>query len=245
MGRLTAWALRVEGAAPGEANMARDLALAEAVAAGRCPPTLRLYGWGPPAVSIGRHQDPERACDPGACRAAGWDVVRRPTGGRAVLHAADEVTYAVAVPLALAPAGVQAAYAWIGAALVAAYRHLGLPAELSRGRQLTDRTGACFDAPAAHEVVCQGRKIAGSAQLRHGGFLLQHGSLPLRVDASLHARLLGLDPAAADRLAERAAGLADLCPGARREDLQAAVVHGFREAMGVVLVPWTEADDRA
>ena len=213
--------------------MAADLAIAEAVAVGRLPPTLRLYAWTPAAVSIGLHQDAERACDLAACRAAGWDVVRRPTGGRAVLHATDELTYAVVLPLAQAPEGVRAAYAWIGAALVTAYRALGVDAALAEGRRLTARSGACFDAPAAHEVVCGGRKLAGSAQLRRAGFLLQHGSLPMRVDAVLHARLLGLGPDAAGVLAERAAGLADVCPGSTRADLERAVVHGFAQALGV------------
>ncbi len=213
--------------------MAADLAVAQAVGAGRLPPTLRLYSWTPPAVSIGLHQDAERACDVAACRAAGWDVVRRPTGGRAVLHAADELTYAVVLPLALAPEGVRAAYAWIGAALVTAYRALGVDAALAEGRRLTARSGACFDAPAAHEVVCGGRKLAGSAQLRHAGFLLQHGSLPMRLDAALHARLLGLGPDAAGVLVERAAGLGDICPGVTRSDLERAVVHGFEQALGV------------
>lgn len=213
--------------------MATDVALAEGAAAGTHPPVLRLYGWWPPAVSIGTHQDPGRACDVVACRQAGWDVVRRPTGGRAVLHAADEVTYAVALPLAEAPAGVTASFAWIAQALVAAYRLLGLPAELAGGRRLAVRSGACFDAPAAHEVTCRGRKLAGSAQVRRDGYLLQHGSLPLRVDAALHARLLGLTPDAAERLARGAAGLCDLAPWARREELVQAVVRGFEQALGV------------
>ena len=79
------WRLVVDGDLPGARNMARDVALLEAVADGEAPPTVRLYGWGPPCLSIGRHQGIEGA-DLAFCRAEGVDVVRRPTGGRALLH---------------------------------------------------------------------------------------------------------------------------------------------------------------
>jgi lipoate-protein ligase A len=228
------WALLVDGARSGEENMARDIALAEDVAAGRRPPTLRLYAWDPPAVSIGHHQDPAVACDLAACAAAGWDVVRRPTGGRAVLHASDEVTYAVALPASLAPPGVLEAYAWLAGGLVAGYRLLGVPAELSAGRRLETRTGACFDAAASAELVVAGRKITGSAQVRRAGYLLQHGSLPRTFDPALHVRLLGLDPRAGPLLARRAAGLADvLRPLPPRAAVEAALRAGFEQALGI------------
>ena len=215
--------------------MARDVALAGR-ASGEGVGFVRIYGWSPPAVSIGRNQDPEDACDAVACAAEGWDVVRRPTGGRAVLHAADEVTYAVMLPLQAAPPGVLAAYEWLAQALLVAFRLLGLPADLSEGRRLSDRTGACFDAPAAHEVVCGGRKIAGSAQVRRAGYLLQHGSLPVCFDAALHARLLGLPPEAARLLRRRAAGIADFRdPVPSRAEIVAALVEGFRQALGAAL----------
>lgn len=229
------WQLIVDAPAPAERNMARDIEFAER-AAREAVGFLRIYGWSPPAISIGRNQSPAQACDLAACAAQGWDVVRRPTGGRAVLHAGDEVTYSVMLPLHEAPAGVLAAYEWLAGGLLCAYRLLGLPAELSAGRRLTDRTGACFDAPAAHEIVCGGRKVAGSAQVRRGGYLLQHGSLPVRFDPELHARLLGLPSEAARLLARRAAGIADLCdPVPSRADIVAAVVQGFRQAVGLDL----------
>ncbi len=214
--------------------MARDLQFAE-TAASEGVAVLRIYGWSPPCVSVGRHQAMEEACDVAACRAEGWDIVRRPTGGRAVLHAADEVTYAVMLPLAHAPAGVLQAYAWLAEGLLAAYRRLGLDAELAAGRHLAERTGACFDAPAAHEIICGGRKIAGSAQVRRAGYLLQHGSLPVSFDADLHARLLGLPPEAAALLRRRAAGIADFRdPPPERQEIVAAVVAGFRQALGAI-----------
>lgn len=231
------WDVRIEGPAPGEVNMARDEALAnEAAASGRA--LLRLYAWLPPAVSIGRNQDAAEACAPAACRALGWDVVRRPTGGRAVCHDRDEVTYAVALPAAAAPPGVLAAYEWLAQGLLAGYRALGLPAELAPRRPPPDpsgdpgRRGACFDAPAPSEIVCAGRKLAGSAQVRRAGYLLQHGSLPMHVDTDLHARLLGLSPEASAALARRAAGIADLLrPAPSWAEVAAAIAAGFRQAL--------------
>ena len=223
--------VRIDPPAPGAANMERDLELAAAAVAGG-EARLRLYAWSPPAVSIGLHQSPEGACDPAACAALGWDGVRRPTGGRAVLHAADEVTYAVALPLGAAPEGVLAAYALLAEGLLQGYRRLGLPAQFALGRRLHERTGACFDAPAAHEIVCGGRKIAGSAQVRRAGYLLQHGSLPVRFDPALHARLLGLPPAAAAALGRRAAGIADfLSPPPPWRVVALAMAAGFRQAL--------------
>ncbi len=228
------WDLVVDGPRTGEANMARDLELARQAAAGVRRPTLRLYAWDPPAVSVGKNQPLEQACDLEACQELGWDVVRRPTGGRAVLHARDEVTYAVAMPLAMAPEGVLAAYAWLAEGLVAAYRLLGVDAALASGRHLESRSGACFDAPATHELVAGGRKIAGSAQVRRAGYLLQHGSLPLTFDAGLHARLLGLDARAAAILARRAVGLGDLLsPPPQRARVLEALAAGFEQALGI------------
>ena len=224
--------VRIDAAADGETHMRLDLALAQEAAASGAA-LVRLYAWSPPAVSIGANQEPEEACDPAACAALGWDVVRRPTGGRAVLHAPDEVTYAVGLPLAQAPAGVLAAYAWLAQGLLLGYRQLGLPAELAPGRHLAGRSGACFDAPAQSEIVCRGFKLAGSAQVRRGGYLLQHGSLPLRFDAALHARLLGLPPGAERLLRRRAAGIADLLhPAPDWDRVAAAMSAGLRQALG-------------
>jgi lipoate-protein ligase A len=226
------WHVVADAPAAGEENMRRDIALAEE-AARTGAAFLRIYGWRPPAVSIGRNQRPEEACDLSACAALGWDVVRRPTGGRAVLHAADEVTYCMALPAAAAPPGVLAAYAWLAQGLLAAYRLLGLPAALAEGRHLEERSGACFDAAAAHEVLVEGRKVAGSAQVRRGGYLLQHGALPVTFDAALHVRLLGLPAAAAPLLRRRAAGIADLLdPAPSRAEIVAALAAGVRQALG-------------
>jgi lipoate-protein ligase A len=191
------WRFIRDGKLPGARNMARDVAMLEAVAHSDAPPTLRLYAWDPPCLSLGRHQGPE-AADLGFCRAHGIDVVRRPTGGRALLHHL-ELTYAVVAPLGEGPIprALQDAYRRICEPLVAACRSLGIAAELTPGEvnlQLPSpaSTIPCFEAPAGGEVVVGGRKLIGSAMRAHGGAALQHGAILLDWDGRLQAGSMGL-----------------------------------------------------
>jgi lipoate-protein ligase A len=233
------WRLLVEGALPGAANMARDVALLEAVAAGASAATLRLYGWDPPCLSLGRHQGAEAAALE-FCRSEGIDVIRRPTGGRALLHHL-ELTYALAAPLGVGPLprGLQGAYRAICGALVAALRGLGVAAELTPGEVNLElpsprSTVPCFEAPAGGEVVVGGRKLVGSAMRAHGGAVLQHGAILLDWDGRLQAGALGLadDRALRPRVTTLAAELGR--PPAAGE-LEAAVVGAFAAALGVAI----------
>ena len=191
------WRLLVGGNLPGARNMARDWTLLEGVAAGSGPPTIRFYGWSPPCLSLGRHQGLE-AVDLGFCAHEGIDVVRRPTGGRAVLHHI-ELTYSVAAPLGRPPlpSGLQPAYRMLCQVLVDACRELGVAAALTEGEVNVALPGPrttvpCFKAPAAGEVVVAGRKLVGSAMRAHGGAMLQHGSILLDWDGRLQAGAMGL-----------------------------------------------------
>ena len=192
------WRLIVDGDLPGSRNMARDVALLEAVSEGVSPPTLRLYGWDPPCLTLGRHQGDE-AADFDFCSAEGIDVVRRPTGGRALLHHL-ELTYAVVAPLGrgLLPRGLQDAYRMICGALVQAMRALGVNAELTGGDVNLQLPGPrstvpCFEAPAGGEVVVAGRKLIGSAMRAHGSAVLQHGAILIDWDSRLQAGAMGLE----------------------------------------------------
>ena len=144
------WRLIIE-AAPrsGAANMAIDQAIADACAAGASPPTLRFYRWDPPAVSLGRHQ-PIADIDVPAATALGYDVVRRPTGGRAILHT-DELTYSVAAPAheARVQGSVMDAYLRLSNALLMGLLDLGLTADKAAGnvRAGPDVSAACFEVP--------------------------------------------------------------------------------------------------
>jgi len=191
------WRLIIDGDLPGAQNMARDVAILEAVSEGDSPPTLRLYGWNPPCLTLGRHQGIE-AADLEFCSAEGIDVVRRPTGGRALLHH-HELTYAVVAPVGKGPLprGLQDAYRLICGALVQAMQALGVEAELTAGDVNLQLPGPrstvpCFEAPAGGEVVVHSRKLIGSAMRAHSGAILQHGAIVLDWDGRMQAGAMGL-----------------------------------------------------
>lgn len=172
---------------PGWANMALDQTLLDrAEQHGEC--WLRLYQWQPYCLSFGRHEPALRRYDAGRIRELGLDTVRRPTGGRAVWHS-RELTYAVAAPVQQL-GSLQAAYLEIHRMLATALEELGTTASLAAPAGPTSLdAGACFARAAGGEVMIDGRKIVGSAQLRRGDALLQHGSILLEDDQALIAGL--------------------------------------------------------
>ena len=155
--------------------MAVDHALAACSSPGEA--VLRVYRWSCPTVSFGRNEPARDRYDQAAGHSAGIEFVRRPTGGRAVLHD-QELTYAAVLPCA-ATGGLRATYRLIHRGLVEALCSLGVPAAMAAGRGLPvgPDSGPCFDEPAPGEVTVAGRKLVGSAQARLEGALLQHGSL--------------------------------------------------------------------
>lgn len=237
------WRLLVEPEPhPAAWNMAVDEAVLEAHARGLVPPTLRFYRWSPAAVSLGYFQDAEREVDRAALSRLGLDLVRRVTGGRAVLHD-REVTYAVVVSQGLLPGSVVETYRRLAEGLVEGLRRLGVPADLAPERAGSggpgDPYGACFEVPSSYEIVCGGRKVVGSAQVRRKGVILQHGSIPLVLDERLLAEALGLGPGAAERIAARATGLAETLGGQvpEFEEVCRAVADGLGHALGVDFEP--------
>ncbi|MEJ2472231.1 MAG: lipoate--protein ligase family protein [Desulfuromonadales bacterium] len=192
---MNTWRLIHSGFQSGSMNMALDEALLTAVAAGQSPPVLRFYRWRPATVTLGYGQSVATDIDLPACREAGLDVVRRLTGGRAVLHD-QEVTYAVIAPWSSPAFGhsVLDCYRVIADVLLATLRQLGLPAALvpgkPRGGPRNVARAVCFSAPSQYELVIEGRKVAGSAQKRQGEVFLQHGSIPLEMDLALLGRVL-------------------------------------------------------
>ena len=179
------WRLLVDEPLAGAANMARDHALAAASAPGRH--AVRFYRWQPATLSLGRNEPVTGAYRRFLRQRPDVGLVRRPTGGRAVLHD-RELTYSVALP-ARACGGPRAAYRRINEALVAGLRGLGVDARLASARTaLPPDAGPCFLQPAEGEVTVAGRKLVGSAQARMGDALLQHGSLLLVSDQAGLAR---------------------------------------------------------
>ncbi len=178
----------------GPANMAIDQTLLE-LAGEEGLSVLRIYRWDPHTLSFGRNEPAARRYDRAAIEREGIPTVRRPTGGRAVWHA-RELTYAVAAP-AERFGTLPAAYRAIHAVIADGLRALGAPATLAadHGAAALD-AGACFASPAGGEVMLHGRKVVGSAQVRVGNGLLQHGSVLLDDDqARIAALTLGRAPA--------------------------------------------------
>ncbi|MFI5234776.1 MAG: biotin/lipoate A/B protein ligase family protein [Gemmatimonadales bacterium] len=172
------WHLWLDSAHPGAVNMARDEALLE-LAESEGAALLRFYQWEPGALSFGAHEPALKRYDRDRIAAQKLDVVRRPTGGRAVWHRA-ELTYAVAAPIATF-GSLPETYLAIHTALADGLRALGASVSLAKKpiapAALED--GACFAAPVGGEIVARGKKVVGSAQLRRGGAFLQHGSILL------------------------------------------------------------------
>lgn len=200
-------------------------------------PVLRLYGWSPPAVSIGRHQSPDDL-DTNLLARDGIDVVRRPTGGRAILHW-NELTYSAVLPLA--GRSLREVYLFLNEGVLAGLRTLGVDAELTgvetdfREAYRQPSSIPCFSTSARNEIHAGGRKLVGSAQRRYGDVVLQHGSILLGPE---HARItdyLAL-PDGASRAAMRAAlerSTVDLRELLGREvtfaEAAAALCRGFAE----------------
>ena len=218
--------------------MAVDEAVVEAVDTGEAPPTLRFYRWSPPCLSLGFSQ-PFEVADTDFCRAHGVETVRRPTGGRAVLHHL-ELTYSLAARLGRAPftLDLQQAYRAICEALVAGLNRIGVTAELAGapdGGHLRPTSAIpCFVGPAAGEIVVGGRKLVGSAMRRVGDSILQHGSLLEDWDGPLQAGCLGLadDAELRGAVTTLRASLGAVPPDAT---LVAGLIAGVAEVLGVEL----------
>jgi lipoate-protein ligase A len=241
---LAVWRLVVDGEGDGATNMAVDQAILDAVVKGVSPPTLRLYAWSPPCLSLGRSQSLADV-DLVACKAAGIDIVRRPTGGRSILHT-DELTYSVAL-LQTDPrseGGVVEGYRRLSEGLLAGLLCLGVPAVPAVGvrRSNEDQTAICFETPADYEITVAGRKLVGSAQWRARGGVLQHGTLPLCGDLTRIVSYLALSDAEREVQRHRILRQATTLEGAigrilSFETVAQALAEGLARALNLTLVP--------
>lgn len=250
------WRLIISDPASGAWNMAVDEAMLEAGVAGLIPPTLRFYAWEPPAVSLGFFQPLDERINLSEIKARGFGLVRRPSGGRAILHK-DELTYSVVVPEQLLENGrsVMGSYRTLSRGLEAGLRRLGLGAELAE-RTRPERMRAqglptvCFAAAAKCDMTVAGRKIVGSAQTRRRGVIMQHGSVPIHIDPAEHLAVMpgeGTDAESQQRLQQKACGVADILgrPVSFWE-LAEALKEGFAEQLEIAfeqgeLTEWEHA----
>jgi lipoate-protein ligase A len=233
------WRLIYDYPTVGVQNMAIDEAI---LMIGERVPTLRFYAWSPPCLSLGYAQktadvDFERVA------AMGWDVVRRPTGGRAILHA-DELTYSLMLPDGdpIASGGIIESYRRISGALIAGLQSLGIQSQADRRAERENPHGpVCFDTPSHYEITVGGRKLIGSAQMRRKEGVLQHGSLPLwgdigRICAALNYPDENSRKQGKAQVRARAATLGDVLKDVSWEDAAAAITSGFRETFDVEFV---------
>jgi lipoyl(octanoyl) transferase len=241
------WRLVHSPLADGATNMAIDEAILRAVAEGDAPPTLRFFGWTPPCLSLGYAQ-PAGEADNERLNRLGYGLVRRPTGGRAILHT-DELTYSVIAPMdePRVRGGVVESYQQLSAGLLGGLAHLGLavradkeygPAEagLAKGP-------VCFEVPSNYEITVgsggQPRKLLGSAQVRKQGVVLQHGTLPLTGDIGRICDALAFDSEAERqrvraRVHERATTVAEVIGrDVSWDEAAQALAQGFAEALNL------------
>lgn len=249
----TAWRLIQSPAADGPWNMAVDEAILDAVGREEVLPTLRLYAWSPPCLSLG-HAQPVSDINLHVLNSRGWDLVRRPTGGRAILHA-DELTYSVIGPQdepRLAK-DILHSYLILSRALLRALHLLNIPAQAEEGDVIPSSQASgphkkqqnpvCFEVPSNYEITVSGKKLVGSAQARRKEGVLQHGTFPLFGDLTRIIQALQFPSEekrqrAQARLLERAT-TAEAVLGAPLSWQAAAeaYIQAFQEALNLELHP--------
>ena len=223
--------------------MAVDAAILSAVGRDEVPPTLRLYRWDPPCLSLGYSQ-PFSDLDLDQLRSRGWDVVRRPTGGRAILHI-DELTYAVIGPKTdpRLKGGLMESYRSLSMALSESLKILGLPVQVHSGKNPDSKNHpVCFENPSDFEITVEGKKIIGSAQARKKEGILQHGTLPLKGDLTRIIQALKYsnsdqrDQAAAVLLQKAATVEAVLGREVSWDEAAAAFQNGFQNTLNLLFI---------
>src|SRR6266571_7792400 len=233
--------IHVQGAAM---NMAIDESVLAHHLKGEAPPTLRVFRWSQPSISLGRFQSIEREIELDLCQQRDVPLVRRPTGGRAVYHR-DEFTYSIVISKRFGvPSGVIAAYAFLAQGLLAALTFLGVQAELSDERVSKNPSAACFASSTQADLTSGGFKLIGSAQVWKEDTLLQQGSSPLDDRAAEFFTMLRFPNEAARQEAlalysEKTTPLHTLAPYATWDAVAVAFKSGFNTALQVDFVHGT------
>jgi lipoate-protein ligase A len=232
------WRFIDTGPCDGPTNMAIDEALLSCFDPAESFPVLRLYGWSPAALSLGRYQKAEEALDLDLCRAAGVPLVRRITGGGIIYHAA-ELTYSlVCAPHHLPPAAsIKESFRILTSFLLTLYRNLGLNASyavdrLPPGSPLGERTPFCFAGKESYDILINGRKIGGNAQRRLKNTIFQHGSIPLENMTGTGVRFLREIPMG---VSESTTSLGEEGVGLGMDRLRERLKTAFAESLGTAM----------
>jgi len=207
------------------------------------PPTLRFYSWKPAALSLGYFQKTKAEIDYKKCQDEKIDLVRRLTGGRAILHD-QELTYSIIIreDLNLLADSIEKSYQQISSGLVKGLQSIGIPAELKaveKGKKTpAGHSAACFDAPSWYEVILNHKKLIGSAQRRKDSTILQHGSLPLVIDAEKIFKLLNYSSEQQRKKSRRiftakSTSLKKAGYDFSHSELENALTKGLAEALGI------------
>jgi lipoate-protein ligase A len=238
---MTLWRLLITHPAHGAWNMAVDEAILEHIYRNKSLPTLRLYAWDPPCLSLG-HAQPFADVDRNRLEHHGWEVVRRVTGGRAILHT-DELTYSVIAPSnePRVEGSILESYNRLAQALLSAVQSLEIPVEIKKDKVSENSTAnpVCFEVPSTYEITVNGKKLIGSAQARKKEGVLQHGSLPLTGDLSRICQALVFEnesarEEASKRLLERATTVESALGGEISWAKAAqAFIHAFEAQLGL------------
>jgi lipoate-protein ligase A len=243
---MDTWRLLITPPARGAWNMAADESILHHSGRGASPPTLRLYAWTPACLSLGYAQ-PFADVDVQHLKSRGWEVVRRATGGRAILHT-DELTYSVIAPNdePRVAGTVLESYNRLAQALLLAVKLLNVPVEMKEGvaqdtQSVLRNNPVCFEVPSTYEITVDGKKLIGSAQARKKEGVLQHGSLPLTGDLTRICQTLVFESEAARanasrRLLERATTVESaLGRVVGWEEASQAYVRAFEAQLGLKL----------
>ncbi|MEI4771404.1 biotin/lipoate A/B protein ligase family protein [Psychrobacillus sp. FJAT-51614] len=254
----TKWYFINSGPCSPSYNMALDEALLDWHSEGLIPPVIRFYEWNPATLSIGYFQSVEKEIDLDAVNRLGLGFVRRPTGGRGVLHE-HELTYSVIVTESYPdmPATVTEAYRVISEGLLLGFQNLGLDAYFSipdteekKQNLKKPKSAVCFDSPSWYELVVEGKKVAGSAQTRQKGVILQHGAILLDLDED---KLIQTFKFSSDALRDRVkASLSKKAVAINKisqnpvtiDECKKAFKKGFEDALQIELVEFTLSEEQ-
>lgn len=239
------WRFIGSGYADAYTNMAIDEAIMTAHQEKLVPPTLRLYRWNPPGVSIGYFQRIDDAVNIDACKSLGVDIVRRLTGGRAVLHE-HELTYSVVIAEDYPgmPQSVVESFKFICIGIMKGLKVLGVDIDLKSGKSRAPllNSAACFDSASMYEVLWQGKKLVGSAQVRKNGVILQHGSILIDIDVQKQINVINSNNKLKLNLKhvfENRVTTLKECTGRQLKvtEIEQAIFNGFEQAFEIVGEP--------
>ena len=255
---MTTWYFLNSGKCSPSFNMALDEALLDWHSEGLIPPVIRFYEWEPATLSIGYFQQAKRDINLDAVREQGLGFVRRPTGGRAVLHE-HELTYSVIVTESYPnmPESVTEAYRVLSEGILQGFHNLGMDAYFSvpdteekRADLKSPKSAVCFDAPSWYELVVEGKKIAGSAQTRQKGVILQHGAILLDLDQEKLLSVFNFSSEEAKnrmrrKLPEKAVAINSLVKEpVTVEQCVTAFRDGFAKSLQIELKPFTLSEEQ-